>query len=145
MLDVFKACEQRDILGYCLPKYVIILMFNTNTNKNTNTNNLFPPLPIIQQCRNCILHCNENPIYVFFFWELCGLSPNFTTFMFLRVIYIFPGSVHIFPNRRIGRSIVGTYKSLTDACGNWDCGRAIPFFGNICFQFPVLVLCNVYA
>jgi hypothetical protein len=22
------------------------------------------------------LHCNENPIYVFLFWELCGLSPN---------------------------------------------------------------------
>jgi hypothetical protein len=24
-----------------------------------------------------ILHCNENPIYVFLFWELRGLSPNF--------------------------------------------------------------------
>jgi hypothetical protein len=23
------------------------------------------------------LHCNENPIYVFLFWELIGLSPNF--------------------------------------------------------------------
>ncbi len=22
-------------------------------------------------------HCNENPIYVFLFWELRGLSPNF--------------------------------------------------------------------
>jgi hypothetical protein len=22
-------------------------------------------------------HCNEIPIYVFFFWELRGLSPNF--------------------------------------------------------------------
>ncbi len=22
-------------------------------------------------------HCNENPIYVFLFWELLGLSPNF--------------------------------------------------------------------
>jgi hypothetical protein len=22
-------------------------------------------------------HCNENPIYVFLFWKLCGLSPNF--------------------------------------------------------------------
>jgi hypothetical protein len=24
-----------------------------------------------------LLHCNENPIYVFLFWELRGLSPNF--------------------------------------------------------------------
>jgi hypothetical protein len=23
------------------------------------------------------LHCNENPIYLFLFWELRGLSPNF--------------------------------------------------------------------
>jgi hypothetical protein len=23
------------------------------------------------------LHCKENPIYVFLFWELRGLSPNF--------------------------------------------------------------------
>jgi hypothetical protein len=22
-------------------------------------------------------HCNENPIYVFLFWEVRGLSPNF--------------------------------------------------------------------
>jgi hypothetical protein len=22
-------------------------------------------------------HCTENPIYVFLFWELCSLSPNF--------------------------------------------------------------------
>jgi hypothetical protein len=39
------------------------------------------------------LHCNENPIYVFLFWELHGLSPNFYT----RAIYTFAGSVHIFP------------------------------------------------
>ncbi len=24
-----------------------------------------------------IMQCKENPIYVFLFWELCGLSPNF--------------------------------------------------------------------
>jgi hypothetical protein len=40
------------------------------------------------------IHCNENPIYVFLFWELYGLSPNL---MCLLAIYIFPGPVHIFP------------------------------------------------
>ncbi len=24
-----------------------------------------------------VMHCNENPIYVFLFWEMHGLSPNF--------------------------------------------------------------------
>ncbi len=25
----------------------------------------------------------------------------------------------------------------------WDCGRAIPFAGNMCFEFSVLVLCSI--
>jgi hypothetical protein len=51
-------------------------------------------------------HCKENPIYVFLFWELHGLSPNFHIFFpyFHSDLYI----------PRIGRSIVGIYKSLTD-------------------------------
>ncbi len=28
-------------------------------------------------CTTRNLHRNENPIYVFLFWELCGLRPNF--------------------------------------------------------------------
>ncbi len=54
-----------------------------------------------------------NPIYVFLFCELRGLSP-IATFMCLWTIYIFPGSVHIFPCSRIGRPILEIYKSLTD-------------------------------
>ncbi len=42
-------------------------------------------------------HCKENPIYVFFFWELRGLSPNF----------------------HISGNIYGR-KSLTDEYRNWE-------------------------
>jgi hypothetical protein len=43
-------------------------------------------------------HCNKNFIYVFLFWELRGLNPNFYIHVSVSDIqYIFPGSVHIFP------------------------------------------------
>ncbi len=46
---------------------------------------------------------------------------------------------HISCSRR-GRSIVGYInRSQTHEYGNWDCSRAI--FGNICFEFWILVFC----
>jgi hypothetical protein len=35
-----------------------------------------------------IMHCNENPIYVFLVWELRGLSPNFHIHVFVSDLYI---------------------------------------------------------
>jgi hypothetical protein len=55
-----------------------------------------------------VLHCNENPIYVFLFWELRGLSPNFHH-VSVRDLYIPRIGLHISCSR-IGR----IYKSLTD-------------------------------
>jgi hypothetical protein len=33
-------------------------------------------------------HCKESPIYVFLFWELRGLSPNFHIHVSVRNLYI---------------------------------------------------------
>jgi hypothetical protein len=86
---------------------------------------------------------NENPIYVFLFWKLRGLSPNVHIHVSVSVLYIFPGSVHIFSCSRIGRSIMGIYKSLADTwmwkLGLWPCNS---FSGDICFEFSVFCLCS---
>jgi len=58
-----------------------------------------------------IMHCNENPIYLFLLWEVLGLSPNFHTHV---SAYIFPGSVHIFGCSEMYRQILKIYKSLID-------------------------------
>ncbi len=36
----------------------------------------------------CVLHCKENPIYVFLFWELRGLSPNSHILVSVSDLYI---------------------------------------------------------
>jgi hypothetical protein len=62
---------------------------------------------------NSPLHCNENPIYFFPEKKLRGLSPNFHIHVSVSDLYIPRIGPHIFL-RRIGRPIVGIYKSLTD-------------------------------
>jgi hypothetical protein len=45
--------------------------------------------------RATILHCKENPIYRFLFWELRGLSPNFHIHLSVSNLYIPRISPHI--------------------------------------------------
>ncbi len=42
------------------------------------------------------VHCNENPIYVFIFWELRGFSPNFHIHLSVSDLYIPRIGPHIF-------------------------------------------------
>ncbi len=99
-----------------------------------------PKRPSDHHHQDCMLHCKENPIYVFLFWELRGLSPNFDIHVSLSDIYIPRIGPHISCSI-IGRSIMGIYKSLTDTW-MWKLGLWLrnSFSGNICFQFSVLVL-----
>jgi hypothetical protein len=52
------------------------------------------------------MHCSENPIYVFLFWELRGLSPNFHIHVSLSDVYIPRIGPHVSCSRT-GRSMVG--------------------------------------
>ncbi len=89
------------------------------------------------------IHCNENPTYLFLFWELRGLSPNFHIHVSVTNLYIARIGPHISCSR-IDRSVVGIYKSLTDTWiwkwGLWPCNSISE---NVYFQFSVLVLCSV--
>jgi hypothetical protein len=82
-------------------------------------------------CSVSDMHCKENPIYVFLFWELRGLSPNFHIQVSVSDLYI--------SCSRIGRSIVEIYnRSQTYECGN--CGNVAVqlLFWEYMFQFSVL-------
>ncbi len=41
------------------------------------------------------MHCKENPVYVFLFWELRGLSPNFHFHVSVSDLYIPRIGLHI--------------------------------------------------
>ncbi len=71
-----------------------------------------------------------------------ALAP-ISTFMCLWAIYIVPGSVYNISSSRIGRPIVGLYKSLPDAW-MWKLGLRprYTFSGNICFEISVICLCS---
>ncbi len=99
----------------------------------------FSVFKLVLQTSSYQLHCNEN---------LCisclGIArPQSHIHVSVSDLYISRIDPHISCSR-IGRSIMGIYKSLTDTW-MWKLGRWPPnsFCGNICWEFSVLVLCNV--
>ncbi len=76
-----------------------------------------------------ICTATEIPI-IYSFPGNSATSAPISTFMLLWAIYIFPGSVHIFPPaEKADPSWEYIIRSQTHECGNWDWGPDIPFLG----------------
>jgi hypothetical protein len=91
------------------------------------------------------MHCNENPIYVFLFWELHGLSPSFHIPVSLSDLYIPRIGPHIFvqQNMQIDRGNINHSRHMNvEIFLFWEYYKEF-IYGNICFKFSVLVLCSV--
>ncbi len=101
------------------------------------------PTYVSKNVFSCMMHCKGNPFYVFLFWELRGLSPNFHIHVSVSDLYRPRMGPHISSSRR-GRPIVGINKSLT---GTWMWKLGLrprySFSGNTCFEFAVFCLCSV--
>jgi hypothetical protein len=59
------------------------------------------------------VHCNENPIYVFLFWEFRGINLNFHIHVSVSNLYILRIGPHIWLQQN-DRPILEKFKSLTD-------------------------------
>ncbi len=90
-------------------------------------------------------HWNGNSVYIFLFWELRGLSPNFHIHVSVSDLYIPRIGPHLSSSRN-GSSIVGIYNSLTDTW-MWKLGLRpripdIPFLGIFAPNFRHFFLCS---
>ncbi len=85
------------------------------------------------------LHCNENPLYIFLFWEWRGLSPNFNIHVSVSDLYSPRIGLHI-SSSRIGRPIAHRQLDV-------EIGTEAPIFllwdYCICFEISVFCLCSV--
>ncbi len=90
----------------------------------------------------CLTHCNGNSVYNSFSGNWADSAPM-STFMCLWAIYIFPGSVHIFPPaEKADPSWEYIIRSQTHECGKLGLRPRYSFSGNICFKFSAFCLCS---
>ncbi len=82
-----------------------------------------------------IPHCKSNSVYIFLFWELRGLSPNFYIHVSVSDLYIPRIGPHISSSRTAVQSWEYIIHSQTHECGNWDWGPDIPFLGILSSNF----------
>ncbi len=96
-------------------------------------------------------HCYENAIYIFLLWALPVIMQSQFPHSCICERFIKSLDLSIYflkENRQVDHGNI-LIASQTHECGNWHCGHAIPFwennysfFGNICWEFSVLVLCS---
>ncbi len=80
---------------------------------------------------------------MFLSWELRGLSPNFhihVSVSDLYTVYSYVRSTYFPAVEWADRSRESINRSQKHECGNWNCGRAIPFLGIFVSNFGIVSL-----